>query len=213
MSNFTKKGDYKFSIKLYPDCKEYNCQLVLTKLCTFFTEWLWICHDKDIDLPDDIESFFRCETTLPDLPKMVCYKKAHIHFYGLNNHNCNTSLSSLIKYLCIPYKYAENGDFEYANKWESCVLYSIHRNAPDKHQYSLNELHTNIYDIDKYFRKFPSMEFQANSLISFLDECKQNGDVVNLIDLCKYCSLNNFNIHIVKTYFLTQLLRSYNYEI
>lgn len=213
MPNINKKNDYKFSIKLYPDCIDYDCKLVLVKLCTFFSDWLWVVHDRDIELPSDIDLYFGCGTFQNTLPSSVQYKKTHIHFYGRNNHNCKTSLDSLIKYLGIPYKYSQNRDFEYCSSFESCVLYSIHRNAPSKHQYDISDIHTNIYDIESFFRKSPSLDLQTNAIIQYLDNAYQNGEIISFLDLCKYCSLNHFNIHITKSYFLTQLLRSYHYEV
>lgn len=217
-----KEKDYKFSIKLYPDCTEYNCDDVLDNLKPLFAEWVWVLHDKDQrvyplslvkPLSENWKNFiFQIRTS--DVRRGIGghLKKPHIHFYGCNNHNKQFSLGSLIRSLQIPYKYSINHDFEYATNWVACVLYSIHRNAPDKYQYPFSAIHTNINNIEQRYFYHNVLADQLDIVCQIIEDayCKKCWELT-YFQLVRLLNNRGMTIHLIKPLLVKDLLYSYRH--
>lgn len=130
-----KIQDRKFWGILYPDSTTYNCSAVIEIIQSYFTEWAWILHDKDLE-PDG---------TL---------KKPHIHWMGL--------LPSPTKIKTISNKLGvEENYIRFADKWRNVARYLVHdtKDSEDKYQYSVDEVNCN-FDICKYISRL-GVETQA----------------------------------------------------
>lgn len=218
---FQKTKDYKFSIKLYPDCVEYDCEEVLENLKGLFSEWCYILHDKDNrsfskkvvkPLSVNFQNYlFQVRTRYCVRGKGKHTKKAHYHFYGRNNHNLQISLVTLIRTLSIPYKYAHNRDFEYASNWQSCILYSIHKNAPDKFQYSFRELKTNIPNLHARYLSDIDISRELDIVMQYIEDSfsRQNGKGLTYFELVRLCNQKGLSIHFKHSVLLKNLLYSY----
>lgn len=218
-----KSKDYKIQAKLYPDCTEYDCEAVIEGLKDIFTEWLYIVHDRDQkrypkrlyrDFKTNWRNYaFRFWTHGRMLSRTgrKCIKP-HIHFYGKNNHNVQYSLASVIAHLQIPFRYAQNGDFQYISNWSASMAYAIHLNAPDKFQYSPNDVYTNI---DNYVSRYVTNS--ANDLNRQLyivmewieDSWSRSNHGLTYFELIKKCHSCDFNIQLKKPLLIKDLLYSY----
>ena len=98
---------------LYPDSETYDCSEVLSRLSEVFEEWAYITHDMDVD---------------PDTGEL---KKAHIHWVGKLSKPALLSTIAGGRKLGIP----ENS-VEFCKNWKSAVRYLVHKDSPDKYQYS-----------------------------------------------------------------------------
>lgn len=220
---FQKTKDYKFSIKLYPDCVEYLCDDVLENLKGLFSEWCYILHDKDnrsfknkVVRPLSINFhnyLFQVRTRRCVKGKGRHTKKSHYHFYGRNNHNNQFSLDTLIRTLSIPYKYAHNGDFEYASNWQACIMYSIHKNAPDKFQYSYRELKSNIPNIFTRYFSNVDLSRELEIVMQLIEDSyvRQKGLGLTYFDLVRLCNQKGLSIHFKHSLLLKNLLYSYRH--
>lgn len=220
MASVSKQKDYKFQAKLYPDTCDYDCDVVLSKLIDLFSEWAYILHDKDVRhfhkpsvLPDLRNPFtsFRLYGRVPMRRRTHNVIKPHIHFYGKNNHNRQFSLSALVKYLEIPYKFSQNGDFQYVTSWDACMAYTVHYNAPEKYQYSVLEVKTNIRGFaSKYLRFHHDSRDELNSVIEYIRKYSfKFHHPPAFYELATWCNNEGFSIHLSKTYLLIQYLQSY----
>lgn len=114
-----------FSGVVYPDSESYNCVQVLETLKSKFKEWAYCLHDSDIN--DDGE-----------------LKKPHIHWVGRGDPR---TLSAVAKFLCL-----KENEVELGKNFKALIQYLIHLNNPEKAQYSIEDVVTNISDIGNMLR-------------------------------------------------------------
>ena len=110
---------------VYPDSTSYVCDDVLKNLVCF-KKFAYCLHDQDVN--DDGE-----------------LKKAHIHWVGTGDARKVKTVSNLLGV-------AEH-DIEICKSFQSQIQYLIHKNDPDKFQYDVDSISTNIVDIkSRFFR-------------------------------------------------------------
>lgn len=97
---------------LYPDSESYDCDSVLGCLSVVFEEWAYVIHDMDTDKNGEV-------------------KKAHIHWVGKLTSPALLSTVAGSHKLGVP----ENS-VEYCKNWKYAVRYLVHKDSPDKFQYS-----------------------------------------------------------------------------
>lgn len=105
---------------LYPDSESYDCAAVLANLPVVFDEWAYITHDKDTDENGEL-------------------KKAHIHWVGKLKNATSIQAVCDSMHLGVP----ENS-VEYCKNWKYAVRYLIHKDSPDKFQYSPEAVESNF---------------------------------------------------------------------
>lgn len=219
----TKTRDYKFEAKLYLDTTDYDYIEVIEKLKCVFSCWAYILHDKDtrwyrisehpslnrhLNNPYVIFRLVRHSRVVKGRRNLL---KKHIHFYGKNNSNRQFSLPALIRYLEIPYKFSQNGDFRFVSSWDSAMAYSIHFNAPDKYQYSVLEVKTNIRGFaSKYLRYKRDLHDELNSVYSFIaKEYMRKKRPPSYWELVRWCNDEELSIHIQKPLLIKDVLYSF----
>lgn len=114
-----------FSGVIYPDSESYNSVDVLETVKTRFKEWAYCLHDCDYD-----DEGLR--------------KKPHIHWVGRGDPR---SLSAVAKFLGL-----KENEIELGKNFKALIQYLIHLNNPEKAQYSIDDVVTNISDIGKMLR-------------------------------------------------------------
>lgn len=146
---------------LYPDSESYDCASVLERLADVFEEWAYITHDMDTDENGEV-------------------KKPHIHWVG---KLANAALLSTVAgghKLGVP----ENS-VEYCRSWKAAVRYLVHKDSPEKFQYSTDLVHSN-FEIGpvldraqceivkvKMIRQY-ILDTQCTSATQLLDWCIEN---------------------------------------
>lgn len=114
-----------FSGVIYPDSESYDCLKVLETLKLKFKEWAYCLHDCDYD-----DEGWR--------------KKPHIHWVGRGDPR---TLSAVAKFLGL-----KENEIELGKNFKALIQYLIHLNNPEKAQYSIEDVVTNIPDIGKMLR-------------------------------------------------------------
>ena len=146
---------------LYPDSESYDCASVLERLSDVFEEWAYITHDMDTDENGEV-------------------KKPHIHWVG---KLANAALLSTVaggRKLGVP----ENS-VEYCKNWKYAVRYLVHKDSPEKFQYSPDSVCSN-FEIGpvldraqceivkvKMIRQY-ILDTQCTSATQLLDWCIEN---------------------------------------
>lgn len=212
------KRDYKFSIKLYPDCKEYNYIECIRKLKEYFEFYAYITHDKDtrkfarvylrkIENVRGMSGAFQpCER------KFQRFVKPHIHFYGRNNVHCKIAVRQIIQYLEIPYHYATRpNEFTTATDWLACLFYTVHRNAPDKYQYPVTDVITNIPNFEKKLRDPDSFKDDLKILYEVLEQYSEKGQELPYYELVRILAVRNCSPAFIRSPMAKQVSESYQY--
>lgn len=107
------KQGRNFQGVLYPDSESYDCGETLQRLSDF-SEYVYILHDMDVD-EDGV------------------LKKPHYHW--LVSSKSPISKQTVSNRLGVP-----DNSFDFCRSFKAFLLYMIHANSPDKHQYSMEEL-------------------------------------------------------------------------
>lgn len=144
-----------FSGVIYPDSESYNPVQVIETLKSKFKEWAYCLHDSDVN--DDGE-----------------LKKPHIHWVGRGDPR---TLSAVAKFLGL-----KENEVELGKNFKALIQYLIHLNNPEKAQYSMTDVVTNISDIEKYLRNL-----SEGQLVEDLAEAKMS---MNWRNLVKYANEN-----------------------
>lgn len=134
---------------LYPDADNYDCDYVLETIKSYFDEWAYILHDKDV------------------VEESGELKKAHYHWVGgLKNP---VQISTVINRLEVP-----GQSIEYVRKrggkdnWKGAVRYLVHDANPEKYQYSVENVVSN-FDINRFLSNRDDV-MQIQRIIGFIDE-------------------------------------------
>lgn len=120
--------------------------------------WAYVLHDKDTDENGEV-------------------KAPHYHLY-IEYQNARTFQAMRNRF--------EGAHIETAQNREFCIQYLIHRNNPDKHQYKIDEVESNMHDINivldaPYFELFnPAMilEYFKQGTRTFMAFYKRFGPYV-----------------------------------
>ena len=140
-----KKGR-NFQGVLYPDSESYDCAEVLQKLSDF-PEYVYILHDMDVDENGEL-------------------KKPHYHW--LVSNGVPTTLSAIVGRLDVP-----SNSVEFCRSFKAFLLYMIHANAPDKHQYNMD-------DLQGEFKRSLLTVYQERALVSSSMAKIQTGEIRSL---------------------------------
>ena len=114
-----------FSGVVYPASESYNCVQVLETLKSKFKEWAYCLHDSDVNDEGEL-------------------KKPHIHWVGRGDPR---TLSAVAKFLGL-----KENEVELGKNFKALIQYLIHLNNPEKAQYSIEDVVSNIPDIGNMLR-------------------------------------------------------------
>lgn len=140
-SNYTpreKKEDRKFCCILYPDSTEYDCDLLLNRLSSFWQKFWYIRHNRDTYHETDYDLYVLQNGKEPEW-KIGDLKKPHYHVVAYVDAPC--LLGRAAKKFGIP-----SNDVQECRNLKSSVRYLIHKDHPYKYQYEMEEIITNDPD-------------------------------------------------------------------
>lgn len=191
---------------VYPDSEIYNPEIVINRLGTYFDEYYWILHDRDVytELNYDKAKALLNGEEPPFQPGDR--KKAHYHLIGHVNSPCTLGRAS-IKF-GVP-----SNDVQKLDSLKDAVIYLTHRNDSQKTQYTEAEIITNCSDkVERFFRSVSDTTVKAILLTDFIasDDCK------SFSTLAQFAIKNNCwdelrrGQHIYTSLFIEK--RSSNYE-
>lgn len=126
-----KKGRY-FGLLLYPDSDSYDCDAILYDCMGYFNECSYILHDSDFDGNGEV-------------------KKPHYHVVCKKSSSVN--LSTIVNRYS---KMGVLGNFVYIiTSYKQQLRYLIHLDDSEKFQYSVDNIKSNVIDLNKYFNQLP----------------------------------------------------------
>lgn len=134
-----KASIQQFNMLLYADDSKYIATDILDRIKNdeHIVSYAYILHDKDFY---DVDTF---DIHGKLLGKQGEHKKNHYHVcVSLNN---KTPISDIALWLGVPQRFIQK-----TKDFKGSILYLTHKNAPDKHQYSVNDVITNISEYHKY---------------------------------------------------------------
>lgn len=143
-----------FEVILYPDSEDYDCTDILEKAQSYFEHWAWAYHYADVN-------------------KDGTPKKRHIHFYGKFTNA--RSLSTIANTLGV-----KENHIQFVHNWIKAIRYSVHADDPNKHQYSWDEVNTNLnLDLFKSDSQ-PDYDEQIRIILDIIPLCTNTYDLVKL---------------------------------
>lgn len=130
-----------------------NAHLIIRRR-TCIEKYSFIVHDKDTYTEED-------EKNNP-LHKQGTLKPPHVHL--LLKFDNPQHFKNIASWFDIP----ENFINKIKGRWENAVVYQVHRNAPEKYQYSVDEVTAN-FDVQSLLEKFDQNNYLDNILQRILN--------------------------------------------
>ena len=156
----------------------------------YVQDWLYILHDKDTYTEEDEKR--------NNEHKKGTLKKAHYHIYLRLKDSTN------IKYIASAFNVPENFVSRVKGKWVDAMLYATHRNAPEKYQYSDEEVVSN-FDFTTVRDKEEKKKSDNKYLDAIID--KIDSGEIREYNLTKYISMKDY----IK--FERQIKRAFEYRV
>lgn len=212
--------DYKWAFKLYPDSTDYDIKEVIKLLTGFFNQWAWILHDNDrrefnherlrvcsLDRTRRVGAF-----RSPRRRLHVPLAKPHVHFYGANDNSTKVSKQQLVRYLRLPYSYNHRPhDIEPIYNWKACLKYTIHRNAPEKYQYDIKRVKTNVRGFSDIIMQKPTLNDDLRTLYAMLDEAKRSRQRIPYYELVRRLTVKGCTIQFYRSRMVKDISESYQW--
>lgn len=216
----TKTRRYQWEFKLYPDSTDYNIKEVIELLKLYFSQWAWILHDKDLlelnherlrvcslDQVRITGAFRKCVRK-----RHIPLAKPHVHFYGRNGSHCNISKQQIVKYLHLPYSYNHRpNDIKPISDWEACLEYTVHRNAPEKYQYDIKRVKTNVRGFAEIIAQKHTMNDDLKTLYAMLEEAKRKNEIIPYYELVRKLTLKGCTIQFYRSRMVKDISESFQY--
>lgn len=166
-----KKSRY-FAALLYPDSIQYNVSEVLKNVTTKFEQYAYILHDRDIwTAVHDEEIEYDFTDDLIGKPK-----KSHIHIVLYSDGP--KQLGLVARMLGIKSQYVRCVE----NK-VGAYQYLIHANNPEKTQYGIEEVVTNIENFQKKYFSVDGI-MKALNIVEYIESIH---GVVSVTQISKWC--------------------------
>lgn len=158
-----QKGWY-FTLELYPDSTSYDCGNIIETAKVKCQEFAYILHGNDVWTAQDVEKWDRENPGKPFPYQLGTDKKAHIHL--VVKFDNSKELGFVARTLGI--------DSRFVQKVESrsgMMRYLLHKDNPEKYQYPVTDLITNIPNFEGKYLKETDSTMKACSLLEFIITC------------------------------------------
>ena len=189
MSDTASLKSRTFMVLLYPDNVEHK--LTIMQLLSDDFPAVGILHDKDI-YSEDTENHVAGEL-----------EKPHWHFV-LRFSNAR-HLSSLAKSLSIEERFIQK-----SSSYVNAVEYLVHRNDPEKFQYSTKELKGSyLVEALKILDNRP-IEQKVSSILAYIDTCKGKITTRQLVQWC--CDNNLYSVCKASGWLIRDCVAEHNTE-
>lgn len=200
----------QFNLLLYPDTDDYVCTEVLSKVENdeHISSYAYIAHTQDYFTEDTYDKHGHL------LGRLGERKKDHVHVSV--SLKSKMPLTDVAMFLGISQRFIEK-----TKSFDSSLLYLCHTNAEDKHQYNIDEVHTNIRGYIEYLQSTYETKYTpVQSLYRYLEETKypslhgfvQYFGIENANQLTKYWSICERIITEAKTGYLDKV-NAYNEKV
>lgn len=112
----------------------------------------------------------------------------------------------------MPYSYNHRPhDIEPIRSWGYCVKYTIHRNAPEKYQYDVKRVKTNIRGFREIIEQKPTMNDDLKILYTMLEEAREKGVTIPYYDLVRRLTYKGCTIQFYRSRMVKDISESFQY--
>lgn len=160
-----KKGN-QFETIIYEDSTEYDCQLILNRLSSFWETWYYVRHDNDVYTEEDLDEYIEEHDGQEPEWKVGQKKKNHYHVYGVQKSAIQLGRAAT--------KFGVPSNMVRPIKnLKGAVRYLIHKDHSQKYQYMPEEVITNNESWQKYLKDKKENEEKARELLEvvFDEKC------------------------------------------
>lgn len=179
---------------LYPDSESYDFDTVLYNIKLLSYRFAYIIHDQDYFTADDSD----------DKHSPGQQKKNHVHvvFFWDNSYQ----LGNIASKIGLPSNYLQA-----VKSRTAAIQYLIHKNNPEKHQYNISDIVTNIEKIQSKYFSDDDCIMKASKLLEFITSF--NG-VLTITQVARWSiSENCWDEFRRGQHLFTALINEHNYEI
>lgn len=172
-----------FQCIIYPDSEEYQYQLLLNRLESFWDKALYILHDCDSYTESEVEEW-KIKNNSEDCPFGVGeLKKPHFHVIGYRE--APLILGCAATKFGIPSNYVQK-----CKSFKAAVRYLIHKDQPDKFQYDVEKIRLIKID-ERELSKLMKVDVDVMDKGKKLFEYIVTHDYVTLTQLTKFSFEND----------------------
>ena len=178
-----KQQDYKFQCILYPDSKEYDCEILKNRLGSFWDHAVYILHDKDFYTETDVD-LWKADHKSDDCPFGVGeLKKPHYHVIAWKK--------SPLLLGCAADKFGIDSNMvQRVKSLKGAIRYLIHCDNPEKFQYDVSAI--NRVDLEeKELLKYLKIEVNALDKGKKLFEYILTHERITLMQLTRFSFEND----------------------
>lgn len=170
-----KKQGRCFACVLYDDSEEYQIEYILNRLSYYWDSFYYIRHDRDVYQQIDVDKYIAehdddCPFAVGDL------KKPHYHVIGYSSNPC------LLGRAATNFGISSNYVQPVSNK-KAAIQYFIHLNAPEKWQYTVDEIVTND---SSYVNSVCIHQQDSSTKARQLLEYISSSDCISFMSLCSF---------------------------
>lgn len=167
-----------FQCILYPDSEEYDCQLLLNRLDSFWDKAWYVYHDCDSYTDEEVQEW-KFKNKSEECPFAAGeLKKPHFHCIGFRE-------SPLILG-CAAEKFGLKSNYvQKCKSLKAAVRYLVHKDQPNKFQYDVDKIHMVNCD-ERELSKFLRMDVDAMDKGKRLFEFIMTHDRVTLTQLTRF---------------------------
>lgn len=156
---------------LYPDACNYSCDDVIKNIKQLSYRFAMILHNED---------YYTCNDDVEE-SQVGLQKKAHFHvvFFWDNSYQ----LGYIAHKIGLPSNY-----LQVVKSRQGAIQYLIHKNNPEKHQYSISEILTNIEKIQTKYFSDDDCVMKASKILDFVTTYT---GYLSVTDVAKWCVIEN----------------------
>ena len=162
-----------WSAILYPDAKNYSCDEVLKNIKLKSYKYAYILHNEDYFTESDID-----RDSIDD-SMIGKSKKEHFHvvFWWDNVYQ----LGYIANRIGLPSNYLQKTESR-----SGAMQYLIHKNNPEKHQYLISDIITNIEKIQSKFFSDDDCIMKASKIVDYIINYKGRLTITQVAQWCLF---------------------------
>lgn len=158
----------------YPDAENYDCKIVLERTASWFDEWYYIFHDRDIYTQLNYDKYKSLNHGEEPEWQIGDLKKKHYHIIGHMSHALTLGRASID--FGVP-----SNQVQKVGNLKEVVQYLTHRTDSAKTQYDTSEIISNVPDKVLKFMKISDCQDKAEALFNYINssDCWCFNDLVD----------------------------------
>lgn len=182
---YTSREEIKgrcFQCIIYPDSEDYDCNDVLEDIKIKSVQYAIAYHDKDQYSQVDYENYIEENNKNPDW-NIGDPKKPHFHCILIFSNS--KQLGLVASMIGIKQNYLQKVE----NK-EGALQYLIHKNNPEKYQYNITDVESNIVKLEKKYFDLDN-DMKASNILDEIIMRSAEGKEVTVTSMALWCVYNN----------------------